>query len=53
MNHTYFVFENQQQYQIDLNYDDAKNDFMKFVQNNVNNDIKYSIIAHVNFDEIE
>ena len=53
MNHTYFVFENQQQYQINSYYDDAENDFMKFIQNNVNNDIKYSIVAHVNFDEIE
>ena len=53
MSHTYFVLENQQQYQIDSNYDNAENDFMKFIQDNVNNDIKYSIVAYVNFDEIE
>ena len=44
--------KNQQQYQNNSNYDDVENDFMKF-NNNVNNDIKYDIVVHVNFDEIE
>ena len=52
MNHIYFVSKNQQQYQNNSDYDDVENDFMKF-NNNVNNDIKYDIVVHVNFDEIE
>ena len=52
-NHVYFISKQQydQSYQNDSIYENAKNESMKS-NNNVNNDIKYSILNHVNFDDV-